>query len=364
MLVFMDDKQKLISAIEGRMRTNERNLTNAYAALGKYAADEAQNAFPEGNVRILLNQIEEFRSAIKTATRMGKRILEIEDRLEAIREMLRRLENETGKLDKKNLPVYEEFGKFCAESYEESNLPSEARDLFAVIQELRQEEANTNEKISNLKESAREKTFLSRVLENGKAAVLGSSKNFRLRNLTKLYQNFGKAVLQSLETIPPDAYLNVYRTNRNKMRDNAVETENLLKEEAALEEDLGDLGVEKRFQKRLKDLEIQNDKNFSRLEELFAGTGREIFEKYTDFHDGKAEDFVEEIQSCVRKTAEYAEEKKKMEAAIAYDNLTRKIHDLGEDLESEEKAVITHKNRVAEIKVMIAETEKERTRFK
>jgi hypothetical protein len=356
----MDDKYKLISEIDGRIQAGAGVLADAYAALGRYAAEKAQDKFPDGDIRDLLNQIVEAQSAVGETTRMGKRILEIVERLEEIRRILRQIENENGRLEEENLPAYEEFGKIAAEGRGEEEMPGEAREMLETIRSLRREAADTEEKVSGLRESAREKPLLSRMFESGKAMVLSSSKTFKLRNLGKLYQNLGRLLLQSMEEIPAGAYLNTCRANRQKTRENAAKAGRLEEEEAVLGGELRELGVEKRFQKRLKDLEIQNEKNSSRLEDLFRLTGQEIYEKHRDFDPGKAAGFVSDIEGCIQRNAEYAEERKRLEAAIAFDNLTRKIHDLREELENEEKAVISHRTNAEKLKTAIEEAEKDR----
>ncbi|MDR1316027.1 MAG: hypothetical protein LBK13_04055 [Spirochaetales bacterium] len=358
----MDDKQKLISEIEGRIRTNEENLKNLYAALGEYAAKEAADGFSGGELRDILGRIKEFQSAIEATSQAGNRILKIEERLEEILKSLRRLENECGGLEKENIPAYEEFGRVCADSYDEKKLPPEARDVLESIRGLRQEESAANEKISGLKESSREKSFLSRMLGSGRAAVLGSSINFKLKNLGRLYQSLGRIVLSSLETVPPDAFLNVYRANRKQLQENAGLDEKLREEMSALEAELTSLGVEKRFQKRLKDLELQNGKNFAALEELLVSAGKDVFENHKDFRDGRAEGITADIQLCLERTAGYAEEKKRLEAALEYDRLTRKIHDLKQNIENEERAVALHRDNVEKLKAGVLEAERERAK--
>jgi hypothetical protein len=166
-----------------------------------------------------------------------------------------------------------------------------------------------------------------------------------------------------VETLPPDAFLNVYRTNRKQIQDNTAESENLRREMNSLEQELKFLGVEKRFQKRLKDLDIQNAKNLSALEEVLALAGKEIFENHKDFRPERAERIIGEIELCLQRGAEYAGEKKRLEAAVEYDRLTRKIHDLREDVENEQKAASFHREKAEKLKIEIAETEKLRTGF-
>jgi hypothetical protein len=356
----MDDKYKLVSEIDERLQAGGEVLVDAYAALGRYAVEKARDKCPQGSIRALLDQIGEFQSATETTIRTGKRILEIVERLEEIRKTLRHIENENARLETENLCAYEEFGKISADSCEEMALPPEAREILAAIQDLRKAAADTDEKVSSLKGSAKDKPFLSKVFENGKAMFLSSSKTFKLRSIGKLYQNFGRLILESLDEVPSGVYLNAYRLNRKKIQENAAKAGSLAEEEAALNKELRELGVEKRFQKRLKDLEIQNEKNSSRLEELFRLTGQELYEKHRDFDPEKAAELVSDIETCIRRNAEYAEEKKRLEAAIVCDNLTRKIHDLREKLENEEKAVITHRTNAENLKTMIAEAEKER----
>jgi len=91
----MYDKHKLISEIDGRLRAGEDALENAYTALGRYAADKAQEKFPDGNIRTLLDQVVETESAIENNDRMEKRIQEAVQRLDDLKKDLRQLENQS-----------------------------------------------------------------------------------------------------------------------------------------------------------------------------------------------------------------------------------------------------------------------------
>ena len=358
----MDDKYKLISGIDERLQAGEAALAGAYAALGKYAVEKAQDKFTDGKIRDVLDQAAEMVSTIENTGKMGRRIQEAAQKLEDIRDNLRFIENENGKLEEENLPAYEEFGRISAEKPGIEGLSPEAEEIRQKIHDLQRQAAETQEKAAGLREAAREKPFLSKMLGTGKAMILGSSGSFRLRKLNKLHQSFGSLLLQSMEDIPPGAYLNAYRANRKKLRENAAQAEKLAAERTALEDELRELGVEKRYQKRVKDLEIQNEKNAVRHRELLRLAGQELYEKHAGFDEGKAADMVCDIENCIQKNAEYAKEKKRLEAAIEYDNLTRKIHDLREKLENEEAAASAHKANTEKIKEHIAEAEKERSR--
>jgi len=235
-------------------------------------------------------------------------------------------------------------------------------ELLQKIREIRKEASETDEKVAGLRDTTKEKPFLAKMMGSGKALLLDSSKNFKLRKVDKLCTSFGRLLLQSKDDIPPGAYLNDYRANRKKQMENAASAKSITVEQAAIEEELRELGVEKRFRKRIKDLEIQNEKNASRLSELFLLTGQELYKKRKDFDDGNAVDFIDDIENCLQRNAEYTKEKKKLEAAIEYDNLTRKIHSLREKLESEEEAIKAHKSNTEKIKKDIAEAEKDRSR--
>ena len=118
--------------------------------------------------------------------------------------------------------------------------------------------------------------------------------------------------------------------------------------------------MEKRFQKRVKDLELQNEKNSRQLEDLYRLTGREIHEKHPGFNKEESASLLSDIDTYIQRISSYREERKQLEAAIQYDKLTRRIHDLREELESEEKAIVTHRANTEKLKKTIGETEEER----
>jgi chromosome segregation ATPase len=358
----MKDRQKLITDIDGRIKNTQKLLENSYIALGRYAV--AQTTLPGGKIRDLAVEIADFRAAIEATTRTGERIHEITGRIEDIRKNLRQLEKKAERCEKEIIPVYGEFGKTAA-GWDDASLPPETREAAAAVKNLQKEVQNTDEKVISLKDSAKEKPFFSKVVEGGKVLILNSSKNMKRRSLDKMYQNFGKVLLQSLKDIPPGAYLDVYRENREKIREAAAETEKLKAEKSALEKELQSLGVEKRFQKRLKDLEIQNEKNNARLTELMRMAGQELYENHRDFGSGsqEADNLMSHIEIHIQREKKYAEEKTMLEAALAYDNLTQKIHELRQELEYEENTVIAHRSAVENLKNIIAETEKERKQF-
>ena len=358
----MDAKYKLVSEINERIQTGEEVLADAYSALGRYAADKAREEFPDGNIRAMLDNITETAAAIENASRTEKRILEAVQRLEDLRKDLLHIENENSRMEEENLPAYEEFGRVSADSSGEKTLSAEAQEVRQKIHEIHREGAETDEKVADLRRAAQEKPLLAKMLGTGKAMLLDSSKNLRRRKLGKLHRSLGRLMLQSMEDIPPETLFDVYRANRKKLRENTLRAESLASEQTALEEELRELGVEKRFHKRIKDLEIQNKKNTSRHAELLQLTGKELYEKHKGFGEEEpAAGLFCDIEDCIQRNAEYAEEKKKLEAAIEYDNLTRKIHDLREKLESEEAAMNVHASNIEKIRKQIAVTEEERS---
>lgn len=358
----MKTRHKLIASIEERIGKNEELLSNLYVSLGRLVVESGKEAARGGAIPGLLTEIAEAKKNAEAAAHMGARIEEIVVKAADIRKALIRLEDEADEREKRNIPAYEEFGK-AQVNRETQSLPPSAQEAALAVKKLLREIEEADEKVSGIKDSAKEKPFLSKMFEGSKALFLASSRNFKKRSLSRQYQIFGKALLESLQAVPDDEYLASYRENTRKAREAEAEVDRLTGEEAALERELQSLGVEKRFQRRLKDLEIQNEECTARLVELLKNAGREFYEKnkargLTD--EGKT--LAVDIEAALRRGGEYAAEKKKLLAAIECDNLAQKLHDLKMEMEHEENEVITHRNNVETLRNIIAETEKERLR--
>jgi hypothetical protein len=293
------------------------------------------------------------------------RIREAVRRLDDIRGELKILDAESDRIEKENLPIYEHYGRTSFEDSREEPPAPEAAGHYEGIRHLHAEILAMDEKVSNLKEAPRDKPFLTKLFEGGKVIFLNSSKTLKLRSLEKQYQGLGRLLLEK-GNIPGDPdFLLPYKGNREILAKNAAKAEKLKAEQAALEEEILRLGVDKRYQKRIKDLEIQNDGLGRRLSDLFGVVGREIYEKAPG-PAAENETFgalAADIDLLRKRAEENAEELEKARTAVAYDGLSGRLNDLQRRLEAEEEELRGHRARIEALKAEIAETQKEKKKL-
>lgn len=361
---YMDDRKRLIAELEDRVRRNLDLRTEAYAVLGRHVAEAPQDRFPDGNVSALVREIIQARKTVESNAEKGKRIIEIVKRLDDIRTALRTLETESDRLEKENLPVYEKYGKTFSEQAEEpESLSPAAKAILLSIRELHKDILSADERVLSLKDAPGEKNFMEKLFQGGKVIFLNSSKTIKLRNLEKLFQNLGRVLLESEDSLPDDETLSPYSANRDKKRKNSEKAASFQKEQNLLESELGQLGVEKRYQKRLKDLQIQSDLIETRLTGLYTSLGTEVCGKSPAEEDARFSAVTAEIEDYGKRAAECVAEKAKLEAGLEYDGLTRKMHDLKRSLEAEEEEIREHRSRVESLNASLAEMEKEKRRL-
>jgi hypothetical protein len=367
----MDDRRKLIKELEERSKKNQTLEAQSYAALGEYFFKTYGSTGEEGLFAEKFEEIRLHQGDISANSTKSFRIREIVRRMDDIRSAFRDIEEELDRIEKENLPIYKEVGRTVFETHRETTADDPVLDRpIADIRGLLFEISTTDEKVTSLKEAPKERSFLEKIFESSKVMFLNSSRALKFRNLEKNYQKLGKLLLEQKTGFIPDSpdmkeFLTPYFTNRDKVKKLSAKAEGLTKEQSALDEELVRLGVEKRYQKRLKDLEIQNEKTAATLQELFLEIGRGVFEKMPEHipADERLSGLLADIEDFRRRSAENADEMEKLKAAIEVDGLNRKIFELKRSLDVEEEEVRRHQAAAASLKETIAETEKEKKRY-
>ena len=367
----MDDRRKLIKELEERSKKNQALEARSYTALGEYFFKTYVGTGNEGPFAAKFEEIRSLQENISANNIKSLRIKEIVRRMDDIRTGILNIEEELGKIEKENLPVYEEAGRTVFEVYRES--AADDPDIDRIIIELRSllfDISTTEEKVTSLKEAPKERSFLEKIFESSKVMLLNSSRALKLRSLEKNYQKLGKSVLEQKSEIFPDSpemkeFLEPYFVNKEKVKKLTSKAEGLNKEQTILDEELVRLGVEKRHQKRLKDLEIQNEKTTGNLQELFLETGRGAAEKMPPdiTPNDRLSELLADIEEIRRRGEENSGEMEKLKAAIEFDGLNQKIFELKRSLEIEEEEIRRHQAAAASLKETIAETEKEKKRY-
>jgi hypothetical protein len=367
----MDDRRKLVKELEERSKKNQSLETQSYTVLGEYffktyGGTGEENTFAEKFEEIRMHQGDISANNIKSL-----RIKEIVRRIDDIRTVLRDVDDEIGRIEKENLPIYEEVGRAVFEAYRETAADDPGVDrIMGEIRGLLFDITSAEEKVSSIKEAPKERSFLDKIFEGSKVMFLNSSRALKLRSLEKNYQKFGKLLLEQKSGFVPETpemkdFLRPYFTNKEKIKKLTSKAGGLTKEQSSLDEELVRLGVEKRHQKRIKDLEIQNEKTAELLRTLFLEIGRGVAEKTPEnvLEDKRLSELLADIEDFRNRSAENTGEMEKLKAAMEFDGLNRKIFDLKRVLEIEEEEIRRHQAAAISLKGEIAETEKEKKRY-
>ncbi|GEM_PF-1749083 len=361
----MDDRRRLIAEMEERGKKNAELQAQAYGRLGKFTAESLGEMLPPGPAA---EAVQEIRKTIKSMeSNSGKiaRIREIAARLEAIRREARVLDDEAGEIEKENLPIFEQFGRAAFQRTGREPVTAEESERIETIRNLQDEISAMDETVSSLKAPPRDKPLLTKLFDGGKIIFLSSSRSLKIRNMEKQFQDLGRVLLEKGGAPEDSGLLESYEANREKLGETRAKIEALKSEGNSLEAELLRLGVDARHQKRIKNLEIQNDGLNGKLTGQYIALGKEVHRTVPAVAEGN-EDFralAADIDLLQKRAEENSDELEKTRAAVLQDGLNRRLNDLRRRLEAEEEELRNRRERIESLKKEIEATRAEKKKL-
>ena len=365
----MDQRKTLIRDFEKEIETKQRSIQDLLYKTGQYLFEnykkdtrlKAQDDYDAA--KKLGEQIDEY-SSVK------KRIGEIENRLSDIKEEIGEVGTEIENIERANSPLYEKLGEAAFLRFKKD--PQEFsgyRDVFAQIEDQSDEIGAIERDIDKLQEPERDRKFFEKIADKGQLAYLKGVRMVRSKTLPKLYAQTGRELVKTdfLDTTTDEDLLKIadpFLKNRSKLQNLEDRRNRLGAEEEELHTELQQLGVDKRADRRIEELdrniEAAEEKLRSRLTNIGTAVRSDTPSSIAD--DSSYKDFISSITENEKKIENYRQNIAKLEAAIEADNLARQIERMKETIEDHKRRIEESKREIGNLEKRIEEAEQEKTK--
>jgi chromosome segregation ATPase len=365
----MDQRKTLIRDFEKEIETKQRSIQDLLYKTGQYLFEnykkdtrlKAQDDYDAA--KKLGEQIDEY-SSVK------KRIGEIENRLSDIKEEIGEVGTEIENIERTNSPLYEKLGEAAFLRFKKD--PQEFsgyRDVFAQIEDQSDEIGAIERDIDKLQEPERDRKFFEKIADKGQLAYLKGVRMVRSKTLPKLYAQTGRELVKTdfLDTTTDEDLLKIadpFLKNRSKLQNLEDRRNRLGAEEEELHTELQQLGVDKRADRRIEELdrniEAAEEKLRSRLTNIGTAVRSDTPSSIAD--DSSYKDFISSITENEKKIENYRQNIAKLEAAIEADNLARQIERMKETIEDHKRRIEESKREIGNLEKRIEEAEQEKTK--
>lgn len=365
----MDQRKTLIRDFEKEIETKQRSIQDLLYKTGQYLFEnykkdtrlKAQDDYDAA--KKLGEQIDEYGS-------VKKRIGEIENRLSDIKEEIGEVGTEIENIERTNSPLYEKLGEAAFLRFKKD--PQEFsgyRDVFAQIEDQSDEIGDIERDIDKLQEPERDRKFFEKIADKGQLAYLKGVRMVRSKTLPKLYAQTGRELVKTdfLDTTTDEDLLKIadpFLKNRSKLQNLEDRRNRLGAEEEELHTELQQLGVDKRADRRIEEL----DRNIESAEEKLRfrltniGTAVRSDTPSSIADDSSYKDFISSITENEKKIENYRQNIAKLEAAIEADNLARQIERMKETIEDHKRRIEESKREIGNLEKRIEEAEQEKTK--
>lgn len=365
----MDQRKTLIRDFEKEIETKQRSIQDLLYKTGQYLFEnykkdtrlKAQDDYDAA--KKLGEQIDEY-SSVK------KRIGEIENRLSDIKEEIGEVGTEIENIERTNSPLYEKLGEAAFLRFKKD--PQEFsgyRDVFAQIEDQSDEIGAIERDIDKLQEPERDRKFFEKIADKGQLAYLKGVRMVRSKTLPKLYAQTGRELVKTdfLDTTTDEDLLKIadpFLKNRSKLQNLEDRRNRLGAEEEELHTELQQLGVDKRADRRIEELdrniEAAEEKLRTRLTNIGTAVRSDTPSSIAD--DSPYKDFISSITENEKKIENYRQNIAKLEAAIEADNLARQIERMKETIEDHKRRIEESKREIGNLEKRIEEAKQEKTK--
>ena len=365
----MDQRQTLIRDFEKEIETKQKSIQDLLYKTGQYLAEnykkdtrlKAQDDYDAA--KKMGEQIDEYSSA-------KKRIGEIDNRLQDIKEEIGEINTEIETIERSNSPIYEKLGEAAFLRYKQNPQEfSRYRDVFARLGDQSDEIDAIERDIGKLEEPERNRKFFEKIADTGQLAYLKGVRMVRSRILPRLYGETGRELAKTdfLDTVTDEDLLRIaepFLQNRSKLKELEERQKHLLSEEEELHMELQRLGVDKRSDRRIEELdrniEAAEEKKRARLINIGITVRSDTPSSIAD--DSAYKDFISSIEENEGKIENYRKNITKLKAAIEADNLARQIERMKETIEDHKHRIEESNREIINLEKRIEESEKEKAK--
>ena len=279
----MDPRKRVITELNRRIAERAVEVSTQLERLGDYLANQAEDSFSDPSFLEIHRHVQELRRRLPASRQQVRRIMQgmeknadLEARFKEAGDRYVELQNEIDSISEEiGRAAYASLGGGSPEQKEQldqlfSKVARQERELQALMED--QDRNRTSIRTGNL---------LKIIGEAGRSFFIRSAVNFKRKAVARAYAEAGRQLCESpLADELADSSLRrqmaPYHESKKKLEALASDTEALHKQQSELREELKELGAEKSYQRKLREIERQIQKTETDLQESCQTLG-ELF---------------------------------------------------------------------------------------
>lgn len=367
----MNLKEQLRNIIEGIGET-ESLLDRDYRDLGRQLLDNADKVDGSGDFKELLGRAQETRGLIDSSRTNSDRLEKLLGRLEETRQAIQEKNGELGILGEEIEPHFESVGRAAVEALVDDE--AEAAPYRKLIDQLRDLEIEIKQIDRELKRGATHmeegRGIVTQAIAGGRRLYLQGVARTKGLRAAGLYRRLGREVCESdlIARFDSHAFMDVLEPvlkNREQTKKVDMQVSALKNKEDRLEGEIASLCEGERPQRRLQRLENERKK----ANEVFNLQLRDLGIQFAD-RRGTSSSVPKGVKSGVdlvkkerRELASLEKRKERVEAAVAIEELERKVDADRTKMRSLENTVRKTNKEIAVVSAEIKELSEERDRL-
>jgi chromosome segregation ATPase len=362
----MDPRKRAITELNRRIAENGVEAATQLERLGDYLAGQDEKPFSDPEFLELRRRVVELRARLPAGRRQVRRIMQCVEKNAELEARLRGAGQKLAELERENETICEEIGRYTYEALRSQALPLEGlAELFVKVGRQEQELQSLNEDQERSRGSIRSGNILRIIGEAGRGFFLRSAVGFKRKAVARAYAEAGRGVCES-RLAESDASLKrrvaPYRENKARLEQAGQEAERLRGEQLTLWDELKELGADKSYQRRVRELE----RDIQSAEDQLCESCRRLGELYrakpvrSFATDPEVKNRLRRASQAERQSERQRKQIRRLEAAIQIDALDTKVRGMREKIERLTCEIRAREQEVRELEGRIAASEQER----
>ncbi len=367
----MDNRKLQIGELNTEISALQESIDRQLEKLGTVLYSEHRSSLKRKPLKDTIKEISDIDSEISDVDSSVSRIKEIT-------EHLKKIENERADLlkDEKELNeilnnLYGRIGEAVFAYYQDNSFSeTEHNAVFSELKKEAEEYTRIEAELTRMEANQSEKPFLEKVVQKGKKVFLRSKVSSKLNNVKRLYTEAGREVCESgLINEIDDRNVSVtaapYFDTKKKADSIRSRIEKLGDEEAGLREELSELGVEKKSEKRIDALENKKQELKSKRDGLFMRLAAEFRKNQEEGVSGSKNTApiltsINNDESAISKKRALI---KRIQAAIDFDLLSIQVNEMERTIKSRDEQIKNYQKEIEELRSKIGSMEKEKKKL-
>jgi chromosome segregation ATPase len=367
----MDNRKLQIGELNTEISSLQESIDQQLEKLGNILYSDHRSSLKRKSLNETVKEISDVTAEISGIDTSIRRIQEITKQLSTIEKERKSLLNDESELNEIMNNLYGRIGEAVFAYYQDNPFSETEHDgIFSELNKEVEDYTKREAELTRIEANVSEKPLLEKVVQKGKKVFLRSKVSSKLNTIKRLYTEAGRQVCESgfindIEDRNVSVTAAPYFETKEKADSIRKQIEKLNTEEKHLREELSELGVEKKPDKRIDALE-------GRKKDLERRRGALYIRLALDFRKNQEEEIsgskktaalisaIDNDESTITKKQSMI---KRIQAAIDFDLLSIQVNEMERTIKSRDAQIKNYQEEIEELRSKIGGLEKEKKKL-